>query len=290
MSRVRDGTVDRRGRGAPRLPRRRRARRDSRALPRVSGAAACLTIRSRATRLSTAVMRAHTTAGSRGCCGASTRPRSTSSTWPSAGAPPSRSCSASSANPSTSTSSSATSTATAGCARSSPVLLASRRSCTHKRRLRSGARCAPMPTACAPWSPSTTSPSSLRSASRPGSRSRRRFAASAVPTLEDVDLVASTLLANSDRAFDDAVFSRDLIDLALMRPPRRLFASALEKAKRPNGDAVARDLRAAVSRMQARPGRLQSCLTALQMTSTSPARAWAAIRRLPRLLPDAAGA
>jgi hypothetical protein len=108
-----------------------------------------------------------------------------------------------------------------------------------------------------------------------------------VPTLEDVDLVASKLLANSDRAFDDAVFSRDLIDLALMRPPRRLFASALEKAKRPYGDAVARDLRAAVSRMQARPGRLQSCLTALQMTSTTPAQAWAAIRRLPRLLPDA---
>lgn len=97
--------------------------------------------------------------------------------------------------------------------------------------------------------------------------------------LSDLDLAASTQLANADRWADDSVFSRDVIDLAMMDLPRR----QLQKAKVRAGQAyssIERDLRAAVDALGRRPGRLERCLHALQMT-TPLAVVWGRIKRLP---------
>lgn len=97
--------------------------------------------------------------------------------------------------------------------------------------------------------------------------------------LRSLDLAASTLLANADRWADDSVFSRDVIDLAMMNLPRR----DLQKAKAKAGMAyssIERDLRAAVDALARRPGRLQRCLDVLQMTTPS-AVVWSRIKRLP---------
>ena len=74
-------------------------------------------------------------------------------------------------------------------------------------------------------------------------------------------------------------FSRDLIDLAMMDLPRR----QIQKAKAKAGQAyssIERDLRAAVDALGRRPGRLERCLHALQVT-TPLALVWGRIKRLP---------
>jgi len=97
--------------------------------------------------------------------------------------------------------------------------------------------------------------------------------------LSDRDLAARKLLANADRWADDSVFSRDLIDLAMMDLPRR----EMQKAKAKAGQAyssIERDLRAAVDALGRRRGRLERCLHALQVT-TPLALVWGRIKRLP---------
>lgn len=52
-------------------------------------------------------------------------------------------------------------------------------------------------------------------------------------------MFAEKLLANADRALDQSVMSRDMIDLAMMMHAwGPVPASALEKAREPYGDAV----------------------------------------------------
>ena len=53
---------------------------------------------------------------------------------------------------------------------------------------------------------------------------------SGISTLTKVDMAASKLLANSDRWSDDSVFSRDLIDLAMLELPTQSFREAIAKA------------------------------------------------------------
>lgn len=48
-----------------------------------------------------------------------------------------------------------------------------------------------------------------------------------VATLTPLDMVTSKLLANSDRWRDDAVLCRDLIDLAMMAPSKKLLQRAM---------------------------------------------------------------
>lgn len=48
-------------------------------------------------------------------------------------------------------------------------------------------------------------------------------------------MATSKLLANSDRWGDDGVFSRDLIDLAMMRPSLGLLRQAVAKAEQAYG-------------------------------------------------------
>jgi hypothetical protein len=87
-----------------------------------------------------------------------------------------------------------------------------------------------------------------------------------VATLTPLDLVTSKLLANSDRWADDSVFSRDLIDLAMMEPSPDLLAHAKAKARTAYGDSIESDLHKAVERLLAREGRLERCMEALRMT------------------------
>ncbi|MBK8284766.1 MAG: nucleotidyl transferase AbiEii/AbiGii toxin family protein [Ahniella sp.] len=104
-----------------------------------------------------------------------------------------------------------------------------------------------------------------------------------IPTLTIGDLATSKLLANSDRHADDGVFSRDLIDIAMMQLRLPILRSALEKASGAYGKAVARDLELAISRMQLRQGWLDRCMHAMDIRVPK-ALLWQRIRALRRVL------
>jgi hypothetical protein len=108
-----------------------------------------------------------------------------------------------------------------------------------------------------------------------------------VAHLTTLDMAASKLLANSDRWPDDAVHSRDLIDLAMMRLDRAVLAQAMDKARGAYGASIERDLTKAIDALRRRRGRLQECMRALRMDevprgvdAVSPAALWREIRRL----------
>ncbi len=103
-----------------------------------------------------------------------------------------------------------------------------------------------------------------------------------VTTLTPLDMATSKLLANSDRWHDDAVLSRDLIDLAMMAPPKKLLHLAICKAEVAYGDSVATDLAKAIQNLRDRPHRLDHCMQAMRMTTVSKAVLWARIRALSR--------
>ena len=100
-----------------------------------------------------------------------------------------------------------------------------------------------------------------------------------VCTLTPLDMAAAKLLANSDRWRDDSVFSRDLIDLAMMAPPKKLREQALAKAAQAYGASVEADLVSAIQTLRDRPQRLERCMRALQMTLPA-AQLWQRIRAL----------
>ena len=87
-----------------------------------------------------------------------------------------------------------------------------------------------------------------------------------VATLTPLDMATSKLLANSDRWADDAVFSRDLIDLAMMKPGKKLLRQAIIKGQNAYGHSITTDLAKARDQLMARPGRLERCMQMLQMT------------------------
>ena len=81
-----------------------------------------------------------------------------------------------------------------------------------------------------------------------------------IATLTALDMAASKLLANSDRWGDDGVFSRDLIDLAMIRPPLSLLRQAVAKAELAYGKSILEDLAKAINRVQTRHGWLERCM------------------------------
>lgn len=85
-------------------------------------------------------------------------------------------------------------------------------------------------------------------------------------TLTPLDMATSKLLANSDRWADDGVFSRDLIDLAMMQPGKKLLRQAMVKSRMAYGHSITTDLAKARDRLMASPGRLERCMQMLQMT------------------------
>ncbi len=101
-----------------------------------------------------------------------------------------------------------------------------------------------------------------------------------VATLTPLDALASKLLANSDRWRDDAVLSRDLIDMAMMTPGKALLREAIAKAEAAYGGAVNDDLRKAIENLRQRPHRLDQCMQAMRMTSVPKALLWKRIKAL----------
>lgn len=101
-----------------------------------------------------------------------------------------------------------------------------------------------------------------------------------VASLTLLDMTATKLLANSDRWADDGVFSRDLIDLAMLDAPKKLRQRALEKASDAYGDSIARDLARAIERLRERSGRLDECMSALKIDGVPKAVLWNRIRQL----------
>ncbi len=79
-------------------------------------------------------------------------------------------------------------------------------------------------------------------------------------------MATSKLLANSDRWADDGVFSRDVIDLAMMDLRLPALREALHKAEQAYGPSVARDLGRAIDGLQERHGWMQRCMQAMAMT------------------------
>jgi hypothetical protein len=99
-----------------------------------------------------------------------------------------------------------------------------------------------------------------------------------VATITPLDMLASKLLANSDRWADDSVYSRDLIDIAMMQTTG-LLEAAIEKAAGAYGASVQRDLVQSVSKLLTREGRLEQCMTALKI-DTPKVVLWQRLRAL----------
>ena len=101
-----------------------------------------------------------------------------------------------------------------------------------------------------------------------------------VATLTLLDLLTTKLLANSDRWADDSVFSRELIDLAMLEPTRPLLSSAIKKATAAYGIAIQRDLDRAIRQLAERTARLDECMEASKVEGVPKALLWKRIRRL----------
>lgn len=113
---------------------------------------------------------------------------------------------------------------------------------------------------------------------RPGPKDR----VAGIATLKLVDLLAEKLLANADRWADSSTFARDLIDLAMVDPPRPTLQAALVKARTAYGEGVDRALRQAHERLSSQPERLRESLRALQMVGTTPAQLLQNLKTLAR--------
>jgi len=104
-----------------------------------------------------------------------------------------------------------------------------------------------------------------------------------VATLSPLDMTAGKLLANSDRWADEGVFSRDLIDLAMMRPSASLLRAAVTKAEQVYGEAIVRDIVKAIDTLQTRRDWLERCMKAMAITIPK-ALLWERILALKRAL------
>lgn len=101
-----------------------------------------------------------------------------------------------------------------------------------------------------------------------------------VAALTPLDSAARKLLALADRWRDDSVFSRDVIDLAMMKPTKPLLRAAIAKAAAAYGDSIESSLSKAVQDLRERLHRLDACMGAMQMTTLSKAQLWAHIKAL----------
>jgi len=104
-----------------------------------------------------------------------------------------------------------------------------------------------------------------------------------IAALTPLDMATSKLLANSDRWADDGVFSRDVIDLAMMEPSLALLRGAVAKAEGAYGQTTLRDLEKAVRRLQERQGWLERCMEVMAMEMPK-ALLWSKLRALLRVL------
>lgn len=105
-----------------------------------------------------------------------------------------------------------------------------------------------------------------------------------IATLTPLDLATTKLLANSDRWADDGVFNRDLIDLAMMKPPLPLLRKAVAKAEGAYGGAILRDMDRALDRLRNRQGWLERCMQVMAIDLPK-AVVWQRLRALRRVFP-----
>lgn len=80
------------------------------------------------------------------------------------------------------------------------------------------------------------------------------------------DKVATKLMANSDRWADDSVWSRDIIDLAVLANGQEADPAGVAAAVEAYGRSVLVDFEKARTRLLDRDGRLRSCMKRLQMS------------------------
>ena len=106
-----------------------------------------------------------------------------------------------------------------------------------------------------------------------------------IATLSPLDMATSKLLANSDRWADDGVFSRDLIDLAMMQPSANLLRGAVTKAEKAYGKAILRDIGKAIDKLQTRRDWLDRCMKTMAI-NVPKALLWERVRTLKRVLPE----
>ncbi|MBM6405662.1 nucleotidyl transferase AbiEii/AbiGii toxin family protein [Phycicoccus sp. CSK15P-2] len=97
--------------------------------------------------------------------------------------------------------------------------------------------------------------------------------------LTRTDQVATKLLANDDRWADTSTFSRDLIDLAMMKPDTAALKAGAYKAVDAYGETVGKSLDKAVAYLRDRPHRLDECMQALKIDAPR-AVVWQSIRDL----------
>lgn len=97
--------------------------------------------------------------------------------------------------------------------------------------------------------------------------------------LTRTDQVATKLLANDDRWADTSTFSRDLIDLAMMKPDTVALKAGARKAVDAYGKTVGESLNKAVTYLQDRPQRLDEYIRALKI-DVPRAAVWQSIRDL----------
>ena len=100
-----------------------------------------------------------------------------------------------------------------------------------------------------------------------------------VSTLTSLDMAATKLLANSDRWADDSVFSRDIIDLAMLELTKPALAQAIRKASAAYGDSIKAELAKAIKSL-GRKGRLDECMDALKIDSVPKALLWDRVRSM----------
>ncbi len=105
-----------------------------------------------------------------------------------------------------------------------------------------------------------------------------------IATLTLKDMAVSKLLANSDRWSDDAVFSRDLIDLSMLDLSSEMLIEAIQKAEIAYGKSIVKDLGKAIESLKNRSGRLSECMSALKMNAIPEVVLWDKIRKLKKKL------
>lgn len=105
-----------------------------------------------------------------------------------------------------------------------------------------------------------------------------------ISALTPLDMAATKLLANSDRWSDDAVNSRDLIDLAMLELSKSELTLAIEKSSEAYGESITRDLIKAIDALEQRSGRLEKCMEALKINKIPKAVLWSKIRQLRQVI------
>ena len=86
-----------------------------------------------------------------------------------------------------------------------------------------------------------------------------------VSCLTAVDLLASKLLANSDRGSDASIFSRDLIDMAMMQFSNHEWSHAYLKATTAYGPTIKKDLIKTCDALIQNKVRLRQCIQFLKI-------------------------